>query len=87
MAYRGRPTRRLLLVPSGLFVVMLASLAVSRWVPLTTVLMFGLGIMGILFMTTANTRLQLAVPGQMRGRVMGIYAAAVRGDHAYRGVP
>ena len=25
-------------------------------------------------MTTANTRLQLAVPGHMRGRVMGIYA-------------
>ncbi len=36
--------------------------------------MFGLGFTGILFMTTANTRLQLAVPGQMRGRVMGIYA-------------
>jgi MFS family permease len=74
MAYRGRPTRRLLLVPSGLFVIMLAALSVSRWVTLTTVLMFGLGITGILFMTTANTRLQLAVPGRMRGRVMGIYA-------------
>jgi MFS family permease len=74
MAYRGRPTRRLLLVPSGLFVIMLAALSVSRWVTLTTVLMFGLGITGILFMTTANTRLQLAVPGRIRGRVMGIYA-------------
>jgi MFS family permease len=74
MAYRGRPTRRLLLVPSALFVIMLAALAMSRWVSITTVLMFGLGVTGILFMTTANTRLQLAVPGQMRGRVMGIYA-------------
>jgi MFS family permease len=74
MAYRGRPTRRLLLVPAGLFSIMLAALAVSRWVPLTTVLMFGVGLTGILFMTTANTRLQLAVPGHMRGRVMGIYA-------------
>ncbi len=36
--------------------------------------MFGVGLTGILFMTTANTRLQLAVPGHMRGRVMGIYA-------------
>ena len=73
VAYRGRPTRRLLLVPAGLFVVMLAAVGVSRWLPLTTALMFGLGVTGILFMTTANTRLQLSVPGHMRGRVMGIY--------------
>lgn len=74
VAYRGRPTRRLLLVPAGLFVIMLAAVGASRWLPLTAALMFGLGVTGILFMTTANTRLQLAVPGHMRGRVMGIYA-------------
>jgi MFS family permease len=33
-----------------------------------------IGFAGVLFMTTANTRLQLSVPGHMRGRVMGIYA-------------
>jgi len=74
IAYRGRPTRRLLIIPSALFTVFLAALAFSQWVPLTTLLMFGLGIFGILFMTTANTRLQLSVPGNMRGRVMGMYA-------------
>jgi MFS family permease len=36
-------------------------------------LMFVVGLSGVLFMTTANTRLQLLVPGHMRGRVMGIY--------------
>jgi predicted MFS family arabinose efflux permease len=74
VAYRGRPTQRLLLVSASVFVVMLAAVGLSAWIPLTTVLMFGLGVVGVLFMTTANTRLQLAVPGHMRGRVMGIYA-------------
>jgi predicted MFS family arabinose efflux permease len=74
VAYRGRPTQRLLLVSATLFVVMLAATGVSPWTPLTTALMFAMGIVGTLFMTTANTRLQLAVPGHMRGRVMGIYA-------------
>jgi MFS family permease len=74
VAYRGRPTRGLLLVSASLFVVLLAATGVSPWMPVTTALMFGLGVVGTLFMTTANTRLQLAVPGHMRGRVMGIYA-------------
>jgi MFS family permease len=74
VAYRGRPTRRLLLVSASIFVVMLGATGVSPWMLLTIALMFALGVVGTLFMTTANTRLQLAVPGHMRGRVMGIYA-------------
>jgi MFS family permease len=74
VAYRGRPTQRLLLVSASFFVVMLAAVGLSQWIPVTAVLMFAMGIAGVLFMTTANTRLQLAVPGHMRGRVMGIYA-------------
>ncbi len=74
VAYRGRPTQRLLLVSAGVFVVMLAAVGLSRSIPVSGLLMFGMGFMGVLFMTTANTRLQLAVPGNMRGRVMGIYA-------------
>ena len=74
VAYRGRPTQRLLLVSASFFVVMLAAVGLSQWVSVTMVLMFGMGIVGVLFMTTANTRLQLAVPGHMRGRIMGIYA-------------
>jgi MFS family permease len=74
VAYRSRPTQRLLMVSAAIFVVLLAVSGVSPWMPLTTVLMFGMGWTGTLFMTTANTRLQLTVPGHMRGRVMGIYA-------------
>jgi MFS family permease len=73
VAYRGRPTRRRLHISSIWFVFMLAGTALSVWVGVTTALMFGMGFAGILFMTTANTRLQLSVPGHMRGRVMGIY--------------
>jgi len=39
----------------------------------TAVLLFVSGIVVVLFMTTANTRLQLDVPDHLRGRVMGIY--------------
>lgn len=74
VAYRGRPTQRLLLVSASFFVVMLAAVGLSQWIPVTVILMFAMGVVGVLFMTTANTRLQLAVPGHMRGRVMGIYA-------------
>ena len=74
VAYRGRPTQRLMLVSASFFVVMLAGVGLSQWIPVTVVLMFAMGIVGVLFMTTANTRLQLAVPGHMRGRIMGIYA-------------
>ncbi len=73
IAFRGRATRRLVMAPAAFFVVMLAVVGVSKWVSLSTVMMFGLGITGILVMTTANTRLQLTVPAHMRGRVMGIY--------------
>ena len=74
VAWRGRPTQRLLLISATFFVVMLAAVGVSPWMRVTTALMFGMGVSGTLFMTTANTRLQLGVPGNMRGRVMGIYA-------------
>ncbi len=73
VAQRGRPTERLLLGSAASFVVLLGVTGVSPWMPFTTALMFALGVLGTLFMTTANTRVQLAVPGHMRGRVMSIY--------------
>jgi MFS family permease len=74
VAYRARPTQRLLMVSATVFVVLLAVTGYCPWTPVTILLMFVMGGTGTLFMTTANTRLQLAVPGHMRGRVMGIYA-------------
>jgi len=72
-AYRGRPSQRLLLAAAGSFVVLLALVGLSRWRAATAALLFAAGFTGVLCMTAANTRLQLQVPWNLRGRVMGIY--------------
>jgi MFS family permease len=72
-AYRGKPSQRLLLGAASCFVVLLVLLGLSAWRPVTAGLLFVLGFVGVLFMTTANTRLQLQVPDHLRGRVMGMY--------------
>ena len=73
VAYRGKATLRLLLISAAVFAGLLFVVGVSRWQPVTAALVFLIGVCGVLFMTTANTRLQLVVPGHMRGRVMGMY--------------
>jgi MFS family permease len=72
-AYRGRPSQRLLLAAASCFVVLLALVGFSRWRAVTAALLFAAGFTGVLCMTAANTRLQLQVPWNLRGRVMGIY--------------
>jgi MFS family permease len=79
VAYRGKATLRLLLVSATVFTVLLSVVGLSRWQPVTAALVFLMGVCGVLFMTTANTRLQLVVPGHMRGRVMGMYALLFAG--------
>jgi MFS family permease len=74
VAYRGTATLRLLLVAAAVFTALLFVVGFSRWEPVTAILVLLMGACGVLFMTTANTRLQLVVPGHMRGRVMGMYA-------------
>ncbi len=73
VAYRGKPSQRLLLMAAGSFVVLLALVGLSTWRPATAALLFVTGFVGVLFMTAANTRLQLQVPDHLRGRVMGMY--------------
>lgn len=79
VAYRGKATVPLLLGSAAVFTSLLFALGLSHWEPVTTALVFLMGISGVLFMTTANTRLQLVVPGHMRGRVMGMYALLFAG--------
>ena len=73
-AYAGRPSQRRLLVSAGVFTILLFLLGLSHWRPVTWTLAFLIGVASIIFMTSANTRLQLVVSGEMRGRVMGMYA-------------
>lgn len=73
VAYRSRPTLKLFLCSSAVFTVLLLAMGLSRWTWLTAALLFVIGISAVLTMTTANTRLQLSSPGDLRGRVMGMY--------------
>ncbi|MCX8032487.1 MAG: MFS transporter [Thermoleophilia bacterium] len=72
-AYWGRPSMRRLVGAACGFFGLLVVVAMSRWIGLTLVVLFALGVVGVLFMTSANTKLQLTVPDNMRGRVMGMY--------------
>jgi MFS family permease len=47
--------------------------ALSRFYPLSLALLFCLGALNSVYMTTVNTLLQSLVPDALRGRVMGIY--------------
>lgn len=79
VASQGKPSQRRLLVSGAAYTVLLALVGVSQWLPLTGVLLFASGFMAVVFMTGANTLLQLGVPGNMRGRVMGIYVLLLFG--------
>ncbi len=72
-AYRAKPSRKLLLGAAGCFVIFLALTGLSPWRASTVALLFLCGVTANLCMTAANTRLQMRVPGHLRGRVMGIY--------------
>lgn len=73
VAYKSRPTLRLFLGSSAVFTILLMAIGLSQWTWLTAVLLFFIGVSAVLTMTTANTRLQLGSPGDLRGRVMGLY--------------
>ncbi len=78
-AFRGEPSERRLLGSAAAFTVLLFALGLSRWQVVTAALSFFIGIASILFMTAANTRLQLVVTGEMRGRIMGMYSLLFMG--------
>ncbi len=73
IAYFGRATRRTLLIGAAGFSLLLGSIALSPLWLLTAPLLAALGFCSIVFSTTANTRLQLLAPPELRGRVMSIY--------------
>jgi MFS family permease len=55
------------------FSVVLALVGISTWLPLTLALLVSLGIASIAFSSSANTRLQMSAPDELRGRVMSLY--------------
>jgi len=51
----------------------LTLVGLSPWLPLTLALLVLLGAASIVFSASANTRLQLTTPPELRGRVMSLY--------------
>jgi len=65
--------RRMVLGAAALFSVVLLLVGLSPWLPLTLALLVLLGAASIVFSASANTRLQLTAPPELRGRVMSLY--------------
>jgi len=59
--------------------VMLLLFSSSRNFWLSLAALYGAGVCQMLFVATANTRIQLVTPDHLRGRVMALYAQAVMG--------
>ena len=60
--------------------LLLALLGVSRFYPLSAGILLVTGIASIIFSTSLQTRLQLIVPNEYRGRMMGIYTLLQQGS-------
>lgn len=73
VASAGRTSIRVLLGAAAAFSLLLIGVGLSHALPLTLALLAALGVASIVFSASANTRLQLATPPELRGRVMSLY--------------
>ena len=67
------PRGRLLVIASLAFTLLLAGFSLSRSLPLSMVLLAGMGFTMILNNATLNALLQGLIPDDLRGRVMAVY--------------
>ena len=79
VAYISKPTEKMFMFGGITFSISLALVGLSTLLPLTVALLIGLGAASIVFTATANSRLQLLAPPEMRGRVMGVYIFLFQG--------
>ena len=70
----GKPTNRMLVGAAGGFGVLEMATAFSRSVPVTLLLIAFTGVATSMFSASANTRVQLSSPVELRGRVMAVYS-------------
>jgi len=80
IAYSGRVTRRTLLTGAAGFSTLLLCLALTSIWAVTIAVLVALGLFSIVFTTTANSRLQILTPPQLRGRVMSLYTMLFLGS-------
>ena len=79
VAYASRPSEQVLLIGAAAFSALLFALGLSHWGAVSIPLLVALGGASIVFTSTANTRLQLIAPPELRGRVMSIYSLLFMG--------
>jgi MFS family permease len=79
VAGRGRASRQMMLRAAAGFTVVLGLVALAPWYLLGALLLIVLGGISIAFSATAQTLLQYAAPGQLRGRVMSLYTVMFAG--------
>ncbi len=80
IAYSGRVTQRTLLTGAAGFSALLLCLALSNVWAVTIAVLVALGLFSIIFTATANSRLQIVTPPQLRGRVMSLYTMLFLGS-------
>ncbi len=80
IAYLGRSSPRIMLLGAGILGLLQAVLVVVHLMPVALVCLFGVGFGSIAMAATANTSIQLAVPDDLRGRVMSVYMTVFAGS-------
>ncbi|MHB8578021.1 MAG: MFS transporter [Dehalococcoidia bacterium] len=80
VAYMGTARRRTLIIGGTAFSLLLLALALSSWLVATVAVLTVMGYFSSIFSATANARMQLVTPSQLRGRVMSIYTLLFLGS-------
>jgi len=75
----GRPPLGMVVGPALAGAGLLLALSTARHFGVTATLLTAMGFAHIVFMTSCNTTVQIAVPDELRGRVMGLYALVFAG--------
>jgi MFS family permease len=73
VASARRASLGVVLIAAAAFSLLLFLVGLSSWAPLTIGLLVLLGVASTTFSSNANTRLQLAAPEALRGRVLSMY--------------
>ncbi|HEX6548821.1 MAG TPA: MFS transporter [Candidatus Dormibacteraeota bacterium] len=77
--FPGQGSGRRQFVVGVVWSLMLIAFSFSRVAVLSGLLLYGAGFCQMWFLATANTRIQMAAPDSLRGRVMSLYAQAMMG--------
>jgi MFS family permease len=76
---RGRPPLRVVVVAATILSAATLSLVAAQHFWVTAVVLVVAGFSQIIFLTGCNTTVQITVPDELRGRVMGLYALVFAG--------